>query len=55
MLSKYTFDGHEIDSLDLKSLIVTRGVRVNDGVYKEFREEYRLNPKPADMQLCDSS
>ena len=46
MLSKYSFDGHEIDSLDLKSLIVTRGVRVNDGVYKEFREVYRLNPNP---------
>ena len=46
MLSKYSFDGHEIDSLDLKSLIVTRGVRVNDGVYKAFREEYRLNPNP---------
>ncbi len=46
MLSKYVFEGREIDSLDLKSLIVTRGVRVNDGVYKEFRNKFRVNPNP---------
>lgn len=45
-LSKYLFDGHEVDSLDLKSIIVTRGVKVNDQVYKEFRENYRVNPNP---------
>ena len=46
MLSKYVFEGREIDSLDLKSLIITRGVRVNDGVYKEFRNKFRINPNP---------
>ena len=46
MLHKYVFDGQEIDSLDLKSLIVTRGVKVNDQVYKKFRENYRVNPNP---------
>ena len=46
MLGKYVFEGREIDSLDLKSLIITRGVRVNDGVYKRFRDEYRVNPNP---------
>lgn len=46
MLGKYVFEGHEIDSLDLKSLIVTRGVKVNDQVYRKFRDEFRVNPDP---------
>jgi hypothetical protein len=46
MLDHYSFEGGDIDSLDLKSLIVTRGVRVNDQVYKELRGRYRIDPDP---------
>ncbi len=46
MLTKYSFDGREIDSLDLKSLIVTRGVRVSDRVYRAFGESSRIDPDP---------
>jgi hypothetical protein len=46
MLGRYPFRGGEIDSLDLKSLIVTRGVRVSNRVYSEFGSRYRINPNP---------
>jgi len=46
MLGKYDFGGERVDSLDLKSLIVTRGVKVSDRVYRRFREQYRINPDP---------
>ena len=46
MLAKYAFEGREIDSLDLKSLIVTRGVRVNDSVYEELGGRYRIDKDP---------
>ena len=46
MLAKYIFEGEEVDSLDLKSLMVTRGVRVNDKVYREYREKSRIDPNP---------
>jgi hypothetical protein len=46
MLGQYLFDGEKVDSLDMKSLIVTRGVKVNDRVYKRFQNEYRINPNP---------
>jgi hypothetical protein len=46
MLCRYSFEGREIDSLDLKSLIVTRGVKVSNQVYKEFGDSYRINPNP---------
>jgi hypothetical protein len=46
MLGRYPFQGGEIDSLDLKSLIVTRGVRVRNRVYGEFRDTCRIDPNP---------
>lgn len=46
LLRRYTFDGEEVDSLDLKSLLVTRGVRVSDRVYEEFGNDRRLYPDP---------
>ena len=46
MAPVYQFGGEEIDSLDLKSLIVTRGVKVKDQVYKSLGGRYRINPDP---------
>ncbi len=46
MLQKYQFEGTDIDSLDLKALIVTRGVKVKDDVYTEFGQRFRINPNP---------
>lgn len=46
LLVMYNFQGSEIDSIDLKSLIVTRGVTVDDQVYKYFKNDYRLSPDP---------
>ena len=46
MLGRYSFAGREIDSLDLKSLVVTRGVRVKDQVYRALRGKYRIDPDP---------
>ncbi len=46
MFSKYKLNGEELDSIDLKALIVSRGVKVNSKVYKKFREKCRINPNP---------
>jgi hypothetical protein len=46
MLGRYQLGGEEIDSLDLKSLVVTRGVKVSDDVYREFGPAHRLYPDP---------
>jgi hypothetical protein len=44
MSTGYPFEGGEIDSLDLKSLVVTRGARAREDGYKEFRDRCRTNP-----------
>ena len=46
MLGRYWFQGTEIDSIDLKSLIVSRGVNVEDEVYRQFQIKFRINPNP---------
>ena len=46
MLSRYQLKGQEVDSLDLKSLIVTGGVKVDDDVYREFGKDFRIDPDP---------
>jgi len=46
MLERYPFEGGEVDSLDLKSLIVTRGVKVNDRVYRALKGKFRIDPNP---------
>jgi len=46
MLSKYRLDGEEVDSLDLKAMIVTRGVRVSNEIYRMFGKTCRVYPDP---------
>ena len=45
-LNKYTIAGEEIDSIELKCLVVSRGVKVDKDVYKKFSTEHRLSMSP---------
>jgi len=42
----YVVDGVEIDSVDLKCLVVSRGIKVDKEMYKIFSSDYRLNISP---------
>lgn len=46
MLGKYHMNGDEIDSLDLKAMVVTKGVKVSNEVYKKFSKTNRIYPDP---------
>jgi hypothetical protein len=46
MLNSYQYDGVRIDSVDLKCLVVSRGLTVDRAVYKWFSEDRRLNVNP---------
>jgi len=45
-LNKYKIDGITIDSVDLKCLIVSRGVKVDNAVYRYFKNKARLSKNP---------
>jgi hypothetical protein len=46
MLCIYELDGERLDSLDLKALLITRGINVSDDVYKKFGKTHRIYPDP---------
>jgi hypothetical protein len=46
MLYKYQLDDKTIDSIDLKALIVSRGVKVSNEVYQTFQKTHRIYPDP---------
>lgn len=46
MLASYSVAGQTIDSLDLKSLLVTKGVKISDRVYEQFGRTHRIHPNP---------
>jgi hypothetical protein len=50
MLSQYHVNGQTLDSLDLKVLLVTNGVKVSRRVYEVFGRTHRLSPNP---QTCN--
>ena len=50
MLGQYRVNGESLDSLDLKVLLVTRGVKVSGRVYETFGRDCRLDPDP---QTCN--
>lgn len=50
MLGTYRVNGKEVDSLDLKVLLVTRGVKVRREVYRKFGRTNRIHPDP---QTCN--
>ena len=45
-MNKYKIDGVEIDSIDLKCLVVSRGLKVEKAVYKYHKNISRLNINP---------
>jgi len=45
-MNQYYVDGTKIDSIDLKCLIISRGVKVDNSVYKYFKNSARLNINP---------
>jgi len=45
-MNKYIIDGEQIDSVDLKCLIVSRGVKVDKEIYKKFAADHRLSVSP---------
>jgi hypothetical protein len=42
----YEIDGQSIDSVDLKALIVSRGIKVSSRIYKKFGKTNRVYPDP---------
>ena len=45
-MNKYTINGVNIDSVDLKCLLVSRGVKVHNSVYRGHRDHARLSANP---------
>jgi len=45
-MNTYTIDGIRIDSVELKCLIISRGVKVDNAVYKHYKNTSRLNINP---------
>ncbi|MDR1089376.1 MAG: hypothetical protein LBL23_08950 [Coriobacteriales bacterium] len=45
-MNSYTLGGTTIDSVDLKCLVVSRGVKVDNAVYKAFEDTTRLSMNP---------
>jgi hypothetical protein len=46
LITRYHINGEELDSLDLKALVVTRGIKVSSEVYKKFGNTSRIYPDP---------
>lgn len=46
MLNKYKLNGEELDSVDLKAMIISKGVKVSNKIYDKFSETHRINPNP---------
>ncbi|MDR0519062.1 MAG: hypothetical protein LBG82_03300 [Clostridiales Family XIII bacterium] len=45
-MNSYRYDGAEIDSVELKALLVSRGLKVDKDVYRLFSETHRLGVDP---------
>lgn len=45
-MNQYKIDGQLIDSIELKCLVVSRGLKVQNSVYRQFSEKYRLDMNP---------
>lgn len=46
MLQQYLLNNLTVDSLDLKAMIVTRGVKVSGEIYRRFGATHRIHPDP---------
>ena len=54
MLQTYKLNGEELDSLDLKVLLITRGMRIAEQVFEQFASTHRLVPgtRPEACNCC---
>ena len=43
-MQSYKFGGYEVDSVELKCLLVSRGLKIAPEVYKKLGGRYRINP-----------
>lgn len=46
ILSRFRINGEEVDSLDLKAMVVTKGIKVSNKIYEKFRKTHRICPDP---------
>lgn len=53
MLQRYTFNGGEIDSLDLKALLITRGMTISPEIPKRFGATHRVQDFTEDPTACN--
>ena len=45
-MNKYVIDGNSIDSVELKCLLISRGIKVEDAVYRYHKDIARLSMSP---------
>jgi hypothetical protein len=48
MLGEYLVNGEQIDSLELKVLLITKGVHVSANIYEQFAKTHRISPNPVE-------
>jgi len=46
MLTSFSVGSERLDSLDLKTLIVTKGIKVSHDINERFGKTYRIYPEP---------
>ena len=44
MLNRYEIEGRELDSVELKALVVSRGLKIDKSVYQKLGKDYRIYP-----------
>lgn len=52
MTKNYQIDGTTIDSVELKCLVVSRGVKIDNEVYKQFAKTNRIGVNPLMCNCC---
>ncbi|GHT12855.1 hypothetical protein AGMMS4956_08110 [Bacteroidia bacterium] len=50
-MKKYNIKKEIVDSVELKCLLISKGVKVDIAIYKDFSKDYRLNVSPL---MCNS-
>jgi hypothetical protein len=51
MLPVFTVNGEKVDALDLKVLLLTRGIHVRAEVYESYGATYRISPDPVECNV----
>jgi hypothetical protein len=47
----FNINGNTIDTVDLKALLVSRGIRVSGRIYSKFKNEFRISQNPLECNL----